>query len=183
MGNAVLKFLQTVLEMGVLELIPPFNFGSNKLQGVATGTADTDAVNKGQMDTALAGKVPTTEDNCIMIRIDGTDTGGAIKATDMGLAKAPYACTIKKATLISREASATLEVDILAGATLSAVASITGTGTKPALSSAQEASVTDFTDYGTLDLAAGAIIQAKAGGTPGTAKVAWLMLEIERQTS
>jgi len=183
MGNATLKFLQVAKEMGLLELIPPFNFGSNKLQGVATGTEDTDAATVGQMNTALAGKVPTTEDNCIIIRVDGTDTDGVIKANDMGLAKAPYACTIKKATLISREAAATLEVDILAGATLSAVASITGIGTKPALSSAQEVSVTDFTDYGTLNLAAGAIIQAKAGGTPGTAKVAWLMLEIERQTS
>lgn len=169
--------------MGVLELIPPFNFGGNKLAGVATGTEDTDAVNKAQMDLAIAAKVPLTEDGAILIEIAGTDTDGAIKATDMGLAKAPYACTIKKATLISREAAATLEVDILAGATLSAVATITGTGTKPALSNAQEVSVTDFTDYGSLDLAAGAIIQAKAGGTPGTAKVAWLMLEIERQTS
>lgn len=169
MGNATLKFLQVVKELGLLELIPPFNFGANKLEGVAAGTVDTDAVIRSQI-----------KDGAILIAIDGTDTGGAIQANDFGLAKASYACTIKKATLISREAAATLSVDILVGATLSAVASITGTGTKPALSSAQEVSVTTFTNYGSLSLAKGAIIQAKAGGTPATSKKAWLMLEVER---
>jgi len=180
MTNAILKFLQVAKELGLLELIPPFNFGGNKLQEVATGTADTDAVNKGQMDDAIETVVPLTEDNAILIRIDGTDTDGVIKATDFGLAKAPYACTIKKATIISREAAVSLILDILKGNTFSALATITGTGTKPTLSSAQEASVTSFTGYGSVALAAGQIVQAIATGTPGTAKVAWLMLEIER---
>lgn len=183
MTNAVLRFLQVVKEMGILELIPPFNFGGNKLSGVATGTADTDAVNKAQMDLAIAAKVPLTEDGAIIIEIDGTDTDGVIKATDFGLAKAPYACTIKKATLISREAASSLIVDLLKGNTFSALSTITGTGTKPTLSSAQEVSVTSFTNYGSVALAAGQIVQAIATGTPSTAKKAWVLLEIERDTT
>lgn len=37
-----------------------FNLGNNKLKNVADGTAATDAVNKGQMDTALATKATTS---------------------------------------------------------------------------------------------------------------------------
>src|ERR1043165_121861 len=32
-----------------------YDFGSNRLQSVGNGTAATDAVNKGQLDTAIAG--------------------------------------------------------------------------------------------------------------------------------
>lgn len=45
---------------------------SNQIHGLATGTANTDAVNKGQMDTGLATKVntsaiiPDTEINNVM---------------------------------------------------------------------------------------------------------------------
>lgn len=194
MGNASLKILPVAKELGQVVLVPPFDLGGNKLSGVATGTANTDAVNKLQMDTALGdysesdhnhdtSYVPLTEDNCIVIEIDGTNTGGAIQADDFGLGKAPYACTIKKATLITREASSSLVVDILVGGTLATVASITGTGTKPTLASAQEVSESTFTDWGSLDVAAGQLIQAKATGTPATALKAWLMLEIERDTA
>lgn len=168
MGNAILKILQVVKELGQLELIPPFNFGGNKLSGVAAGTADTDAVVRSQVKSGA-----------ILIEIDGD---GSVVAQDaFGLAKAPFSCTIKKATLISREAAATVEVDILVGATLAAVASITGTGTKPALSNAQEASLTSFTNWGSVALTAGQIIQAKVTTeTPAAMKKGWLMLEIER---
>lgn len=168
MGNATLKFLQVVKELGLLELIPPFNFGGNKLSGVAAGTVDTDAVVRSQVKAGA-----------IVIEIDGD---GSVVAQDaFGLAKAPYACTIKKATLISRESAATVEVDILVGATLAAAASITGTGTKPALSNAQEASITSFTNWGSVALTAGQIIQAKVTTeTPAAMKKGWIMLEIER---
>lgn len=180
MGNATLKILAVAKELGLLEIIPPFNFGSNKLEGVANGTATTDAATKGQMDTALALKVDKTEDNCIIIRMDGTDTDGDLLENDFGIAKAPYDCTIKKATLISRETGSTVTVDILKGADMAHLASITGTGTKPAISNAQEASVTDFTNYGSVALTAGQLVQAKVGSSPAVANIAWLLLEIER---
>jgi len=71
-------------------------------------------------------------------------------------------------------------VDILKGADMAHLASITGTGTKPALSNAQEVSVTDFTNYGSVALAAGELVQAKVGPGPAVANIAWLLLEIER---
>jgi hypothetical protein len=169
MGNAILKFLQVAKELGLLELIPPFNFGANKLQGVATGTADTDAVIRSQVKSGA-----------IVVEIDGTDTDGDLLENDYGIAKVPYACTIKKATLISRETGATVTVDILAGADMAHLASITGIGTKPALSNAQEVSVTNFTNYGTMALSAGQIVQAKVGASPAVANKAWLLLEVER---
>jgi len=169
MGNATFKFLQVVKELGLLELIPPFNFGGNKLAGVAAATVDTDAVIRSQVKSGA-----------IIVRIDGTDTDGDLLENDFGIAKAPYACTIKKATLISRETGATVTVDILKGADMAHLASITGTGTKPALSNAQEVSVTDFTNYGSVALAAGELVQAKVGPGPAVANIAWLLLEIER---
>ncbi len=176
MTNVILRVLEVVQEMGRLEIIPPFNFGGNKLEGIATGTESTDAVTKGQLDL----KVDKAEDNAILIEIQGTGTDGAIQANDFGIAKTPYDCTIKKVTLLSREASATLEVDILKGNTYATLASITGTGTKPAISNAQEASITDFVNYGSVGLTAGQLVQVKAGGTPSTTKRAWILLEIER---
>jgi len=65
MGNATFKFLQVVKELGLLELIPPFNFGGNKLAGVAAATVDTDAVIRSQVKSGA-----------IIVRIDGTDTDG-----------------------------------------------------------------------------------------------------------
>lgn len=176
MANVILRVLEIVQEMGRLEIIPPFNFNNNKLEGIAAGTEATDAVNKGQLDL----KVDKTEDNAILIEVQGTGTDGAIQANDFGIAKAPYDCTIKKVTLLSREASATLEVDILKGNTYATLASITGTGTKPALSNAQEASMTTFTDWGSVGLTAGQLVQAKVGANPAVANIAWLLLEIER---
>jgi len=158
MTNFIVKFLDRIGLRGRLEFLPPFNFGNNKLSGVADGEADGDAINMGQLGE-LADLVDDISVIQIPLRISGD--GDLIAQNAIATSRAPFNLTILGVTLISREAAATVEVDILAGATFAGVASLVGEGTKPSISAAQTSEKTTFTDWTGVDVDADDYLQAK----------------------
>lgn len=69
-------FNEVMCRDGRTQMTGQLKMGSNKIVGVATGTANTDAVNKGQLDSALAGAVAGKQN---------TITGGASSITSSNL--------------------------------------------------------------------------------------------------
>ena len=69
-------FNEVMCRDGRTQMTGQLKMGSNKIVGLATGTADTDAVNKGQLDSALAGAVAGKQN---------TITGGASSITSSNL--------------------------------------------------------------------------------------------------
>lgn len=69
-------FNEVMCRDGRTQMTGQLKMGSNKIVGVATGTASTDAVNKGQLDSALAGAVADKQN---------TITGGASSITSSNL--------------------------------------------------------------------------------------------------
>lgn len=69
-------FNEVMCRDGRTQMTGQLKMGSNKIVGVATGTADTDAVNKGQLDSALSGAVSGKQN---------TITGGASSITSSNL--------------------------------------------------------------------------------------------------
>lgn len=61
MSNAIFNLLRRVTCSGRMVLVPPFDFGTNVLGGVAPGVAPTDAVNKAQLDGAVTAVLVTGE--------------------------------------------------------------------------------------------------------------------------
>lgn len=71
-------FNEVMCRDGRTQMTGQLKMGSNKIVGLATGTANTDAVNKGQLDSALAGAVAGKQN---------TITGGASSITSSNLTK------------------------------------------------------------------------------------------------
>lgn len=69
-------FNEVMCRDGRTQMTGQLKMGSNKIVGLATGTANTDAVNKGQLDSALAGAVAGKQN---------TITGGASSITSSNL--------------------------------------------------------------------------------------------------
>ena len=69
-------FNEVMCRNGRTQMTGQLKMGSNKIVGLATGTADTDAVNKGQLDSALSGAVAGKQN---------TITGGASSITSSNL--------------------------------------------------------------------------------------------------
>ncbi len=66
---------QCFLRDGRAALTGNMNAGNNKIRNLSSGTVSTDAVNKGQMDTALAAKAA---DNAV-VKLTGNQTIGGTK--------------------------------------------------------------------------------------------------------
>jgi hypothetical protein len=183
MANIILNLARGAAEhLWQTVIIGPIDFNSTKLTGVETGTADTDGVNKGQMDTALALKANKSEKVVVPIRIIGTTAEtGVLAQNDFGLGMSPVAGSITKVTLVSHEATATVDVDVLAGATFAALASLVGAGTKPGISAAQESVKSSFTNWTGVAVTAGGVIQVKATtASPTAVKTLMAFVEITR---
>lgn len=69
-------FNEVMCRDGRTQMTGQLKMGSNKIVGVATGTASTDAVNKGQLDSAVSGAVSGKQN---------TITGGASSITSSNL--------------------------------------------------------------------------------------------------
>jgi len=85
-------------------------------------------------------------------------------------------------TLISRETGATVEIDLMAGAAFSSVASMVGTGgTNPKINNGQTAEVTAFTGWDSVAVAKDSYLQAVVtSNSPTAVKHLTVLVQVTR---
>ena len=111
---------------------------------------------------------------------NGTDV---ITPGEKGHIEVPYPCDIQSIRLFA-DASGSIVVDLwkdtYANFPPTIADNVTGTGTKPTLSSAQKSEVTDFTDYTTTTLAAGDVIAYYVEDSVNTVKRVTISIRVRK---